>query len=48
MRIEVKSYFRVNTLLARLWDMKKSTMTKPAKTSTSEVDPENVQPITRD
>jgi hypothetical protein len=45
---EVTSYFRVNTLLVRQWDTKKSTMTKLTKTGPSEVDPENVQPITKD
>jgi hypothetical protein len=32
----------------RQWDTKKSTMTKLTKTGPSEVDPENVQPITKD
>jgi hypothetical protein len=44
----VTSYFRVNTLLALLVGHEKVNNEEPTKTGPSEVDPENVQPITKD
>jgi hypothetical protein len=48
LRAEVTSYFRVNTLLALLVGHEKVNNEEPTKTGPSEVDPENVQPITKD
>jgi hypothetical protein len=46
LRVEVTSYFRINTFWHAWWDTKKSKMTKNMKNS--KVDSSNVQPLTND